>query len=108
MGQVNGWRESSPQLFRARQNGEKQRYRCRELSPGTEKLRWRESSGLVLPGRRFFNFMFEVSRPGEGDQQPHQQRRGDGKQSLIEESDGNETKNQMRTPPEPDVLMKDV
>jgi hypothetical protein len=49
-----------------------------------------------------------VRRPGEGDQQPHEQRRGDGKESVIEKSDRDKTENQMGTPPEPDVLMKYV
>src|SRR5215217_4421642 len=81
MVQANGWRESSLQLFRVLQHGEKRRCRCREPSPGKEKLRWQESSAVVLP-RRFFNFTFEVRRPGEGYQEPHQQRRGKRKHSL--------------------------
>jgi len=108
MVQANGLRESSLQPSRVQLHGEKQRYRCKGPSPGTGKRLWRGSSGLILPALRFFDFMFEVRRPGEGDQQPHQQRCGDGKESVIEKSDGNETKNQMRTPPEPDVLMKYV
>jgi hypothetical protein len=55
-----------------------------------------------------FDFAFEVRRPGVGDEQPHQQRCGYGEQSVVEEPDRNETKNQMRTPPEPEVLMKYV
>ena len=55
-----------------------------------------------------FNFFFEVRRPGITDEEPHQQRCRNGKQSVIEEADRNETKNQIRTPPEPDVLMKYV
>src|SRR5688500_17550390 len=107
MVQANGWRESSLQLSLFRLYAETQKSRCRELPRGKEIQLSRESSGLVLPGLRFFNFTFEVRRPGEGDQQPHQQRRCNGKHSLIEESDRNKTKNQIRTPPEPDVLMKD-
>ena len=41
-------------------------------------------------------------------EQPHQQRCGDGKATLIEESDGDETKNQIGASPEPNVLMKHV
>ena len=55
-----------------------------------------------------FNFAFEVRRPGVGDEQPHQKRCGDRKHSVVEEADRNETENQIRTPPEPDVLMKYV
>ena len=63
---------------------------------------------LVLPGLRFFNFVFEVRRPGKGDEQPHQQRGGDREYSVIEKTDGDKTENQPGAPPEPDVLMKDV
>src|SRR5688500_12398874 len=108
MDQASGRRESSLQLSLFRLYAETQKYRCTELPRGKGIQLSRESSALILPGLRLFNFTFEVRRPGEGDQQPHQQRRCDGKHSLIEESDRYETKNQMRTPPEPDVLMKDV
>ena len=63
---------------------------------------------MVLPGICFFNLFFKVRRPGVRHQQPHQQRRGHRKAALIEESDGDETKNQVGAPPEPDVLMKHV
>ena len=52
--------------------------------------------------------MFKVRRPGEGHEQPHQQRGGDGEAPLIEESDGDETKNQVGASPEPNVLMKHI
>ena len=61
---------------------------------------------MVLPG--IFNLLLKVRRPGVSHQQPHQQRGGHGKATLIEESDGNETKNQVGATPEPDVLMKHV
>ena len=63
---------------------------------------------MVLPGLRFFNFAFEVRRPGKGDEEPHKQCGGDGKESVIEETDGNKTENQTGASPEPDVLMKYV
>ena len=52
--------------------------------------------------------MFKVRRPGEGDEEPHHERRSYGETSLVEESDGDETKNQIGASPEPDVLMKYV
>ena len=63
---------------------------------------------MVLPGLRFFNFAFEVRRPGKGDEEPHQQCGGDRKESVIEEADGNKTENQTGASPEPDVLMKHI
>jgi hypothetical protein len=67
-----------------------------------------ESTRFVLPGIRFFNLLFKVRWPRESDEQPHQQRGGDGETSLIKESDWDETENQVGTPPEPDVLVKYV
>jgi hypothetical protein len=68
----------------------------------------RESTRFILPGIRFFNLLLKVRGPRVGDEQPHQQRRGDRETPLIEESDWNKTENQVGTPPEPDVLMKYV
>src|ERR1044072_8006324 len=108
MDQASGWRESNLQLFLFPWRAGKQRCRCRERSRGRGKRRLQESTPRVLPGIFCFHFFFKVRRPGISDQQPHQQRRRHRKASLIEESDRNETKNQARTPPEPDVLMKHV
>ena len=56
----------------------------------------------------FFDLMFKVRRPCKGNEQPHQQRCGHGKQSVIEETNGDETENEIRGAPEPNVLMQNV
>ena len=48
---------------------------------------------MILPRLRFFNFLFEVRRPRVRDEQPHQQGDRDRKQSVVEETDWDETKN---------------
>src|ERR1044072_8916806 len=108
MDQASDWRESNLQLLLFPWRAGKQRCRCRERSRDRGKRRLQESTPRVLPGIFCFHFFFKVRRPGISDQQPHQQRRRHRKASLIKESDRNETKNQARTPPEPDVLMKHV
>src|ERR1043165_7480687 len=108
MDQASGWRESNLQLLLFPWRGGKQRCRCRERSRDRGKRLLQESMSRVLPGICVFNFLFKVRRPGISHQQPHQQRRRHRKASLIEEPNRNETKNQVRTPPEPDVLMKHV
>jgi hypothetical protein len=108
MDQANGSRGSSLPPLLCWKHDEKQRYRCRERRRGKGKQRLRESSAPVLPGSCVFNFFFKVRWPRVRHQQPHQQRRGYGKATLIEESDGDETKHQVGASPEPDVLMKHV
>src|ERR1044072_6943639 len=94
MDQATGSPRSNLQLLLCLSHDEKQRCRYRERSRDTGKLRLRESTGGILPGICFLNLLFKVSRPGISHQQPHQQRRGYGEASLIEESDRDETKNQ--------------
>src|ERR1051325_12152204 len=98
MDQANGSRESSlPPLLCRRHDG-KQRSRCRERPRGKGRRRLLESSAPVLPGVCFFNLLLKVSRPGISHQQPHQQRGGHGKKTLIEEVHGGvNTKKERKT-----------
>src|SRR6185436_16694983 len=108
MDQANGSRESSLPRPLCWKNDGRQKYRCREQPRDKGKQRLQESSAPVLPGNCFFNVFFKVRWPGVGYEQPHQQRSGYGKAALIEESDGDEIKNQVGASPEPNVLMKHV
>ena len=47
-----------------------------------------------------------MRRPGVSDEQPHHERCSNRKHSVVEKSDGDETRNQIGTSPEPDVLVK--
>src|SRR5215213_6209050 len=72
MDQASGWQENNLQPFRVPLRVEKQRSRCREPLLDTERLRLQESTGCVLLGIRFFNLLFEMRRPCESHEEPHQ------------------------------------